>query len=152
MSISYPTSNSVSNTTSGAYAALPRQQFFPSITLPSLVNTYMAFCMAIIGSVSIYDCYLVVYFRESILTGEKNPICLELLRWDPVYFSWFISFKLLGAFLVLAILFGLTKFKFSYGVIVTTAIAMFQIALVFYLQFADSTKGGEISAFLDLFI
>ena len=152
MSISYQPNNPSSNAASRAFAALPRRSFSPKVYLPSLLSFYMGCCFAVIGCVAIYDAYLVVNFRESILTQEQNPICLALIHWDPVYFSWFILFKAMGACGVLAILFALAKFKISYGVIAISAIALFQIGLVIYLQFADSIKGSPIRALLDQII
>ena len=100
-----------------------------------------AVCLLFIVSVSVYDSLLVVQFQETILHDERNPICAMLIQQDPHHLTWFLTGKTLGNLLVISTLIGLARFKYRHVMLVVTYVALFQLSLVFYLNYSDKQTG-----------
>lgn len=98
---------------------------------------FLLCCLAIIVLVSIYDTCLVYQYRAVIDLMEENPICLALIEMDPHNLSFFIGGKLAGNALVVTILVGLYLSGYRFRSLAAFAVAMFQLALLTYLHFAD---------------
>lgn len=95
------------------------------------------FCVAcvFIGSVSLYDALLVVEYREGI--SEENPVCRYLIGLAPKTLTFFLAGKFAGTTLVLSILVAISKFRFGWACLIASALVVFQIGLLCYLQWAD---------------
>ncbi len=90
----------------------------------------------LIACVSSFDAYLTIRFRESLYYEELNPIARYLLSmdgWDP---SLLIGVKFLGSILALGFVAGLYNQNRRIGLIVTGALASFQLGLLWYLTLA----------------
>ncbi|MFK7767573.1 MAG: hypothetical protein AB8B55_10160 [Mariniblastus sp.] len=98
-------------------------------------------CISFIAGVSIYDTYLVMYFRETILLDERNPICEALIRKDEAGLSWFVCGKVIGNLFVIGTLLLLYRFKYQYTLAVALAVASFQFTLLMFLWFSDHKTG-----------
>jgi hypothetical protein len=98
-------------------------------------------CLVFILGVSIYDTYLVVLYRDSILVDERNPICELLIRQDPRQLSWFLLGKTLGNLGVMATLMALYWFRYPWAISVAASVAMFQFWLLVFLNFSDPLTG-----------
>ncbi len=119
--------------------AIQSNQFYFSYLW--LQHFLFAMCLIFIVSVSIFDSMLVVQFQETILLDERNPICTLLIRKDPNHLSWFLAGKTFGNLFVLTTLIVLARFKYRYVMLVTGAVALFQLFLLVYLNFADNKTG-----------
>ncbi len=97
----------------------------------------MVSCVLLILSVSIYDTYLVYFFRDTILHDERNPICEALIRRDPNGLTWFFLGKATGNLAVISVLIMLYQRLYTYRSLVAVSVATFQILLTVYLFFAD---------------
>ena len=87
----------------------------------------------LIACVSSFDTYLTIRFQEHLFYLEVNPIARFLLRidgWEP---SLLIGAKFLGSILVLGFITALYCQNRRIGLIVTTALASFQLCLLVYL-------------------
>ena len=87
----------------------------------------------VIACVSSIDTYLTIRFREHLYYQELNPIARYLLRvdgWEP---SLLIDAKFLGSILVLGFVSALYSQNRRRGLIVTGALAGFQLGLLGYL-------------------
>jgi hypothetical protein len=90
----------------------------------------------IITGVSTIDMYLTVRYRDDLFYGELNPMARLLLQidnWDP---SLLIGAKFLGSVLVLAFLMLLYQQNRRVGLIVSGALASFQLVLLMFLASA----------------
>ena len=105
---------------------------------------HLANCFIVILSVAIIDTWFAVV-NDNIIAGEKNPICLWLLRLDPDSCSCFIGGKVLGALIVLSTLLILLRMKYQYARLVTTVVALFQLGLLMYLCLSDPQLDGWIN-------
>jgi len=119
----------------------PRQQILPRPCADTWSWKVFSFCLLVIACVSIYDTYLVVLYRETILLDERNPLCEYLIRQDTVQLSWFILGKLVGNLAVIGTLLGLFFFRFRRVLTVAKGVACFQLMLLAYLQLSDKTSG-----------
>lgn len=102
---------------------------------------FLATCLAIIVTVSVYDSWLVYLMRDQILEDEKNPICLALIQLDPQNLSWFYGGKFLGNVFVAGTLTTLFMVRYKYWCPVTISVTGFQLMLTLYLKFSDPTTG-----------
>lgn len=84
--------------------------------------------------VSLYDIWLVYVCRDVILQTEQNPICLALIKFDPVGMSLFTTCKIAGTLLAIAICRRLTDRSPEVGSGVTSGLAGFQGGLLMYLS------------------
>ena len=100
-----------------------------------------SFCVLFIVCVSIYDTYLVTLYQDSILIDERNPICLFLIKQDTSQLTWFITGKLIGNLVVVGTLLSLFLSGFRRALTVAKGVACFQLLLLIYLHFSDSTTG-----------
>lgn len=120
--------------------AVRLKQFSQRLASQLIHHRFLA-CLIFIVSVSIYDSYLVVLYRESILDDERNPICELLIQKDPHQLSWFLLGKFLGNLFVLGSLFALKWIGYSRFMTVTYCVAAFQMWLLVFLSFSDSLTG-----------
>jgi hypothetical protein len=87
----------------------------------------------LIACVSSFDTYLTIRFQEHLFYEEMNPIARFLLQidgWEP---SLLIGAKFLGSILVLGFIAALYSQNRRIGLIVTSGLASFQLALLVYL-------------------
>jgi hypothetical protein len=101
----------------------------------------VAVCFTIIASVSTLDALLVAW-NPLIEQGEKNPICLALIRMCPRTLVAFFVGKGLGTISVLAIIGYLLKANVYRPRVVLASITLFQIGLLTYLYLSDPLIGG----------
>lgn len=118
-----------------------RQQTLPRPCGDTWSWKVFSLCLLFIVCVSIYDTYLVVLFRDSILVDERNPICEYLIRQDTGQLTWFIVGKLVGNLAVVGTLLGLYGFRFRRTLTVTKGVACFQLMLLVYLHLSDKASG-----------
>lgn len=116
-------------------------QFFHAPVCNDCSRKLFAFCVLFIVCVSIYDTYLVLAYPNGILVGERNPICLYLIRQDASQFSWFIAGKVLGNVMVVSTLLGLYFSGFRHALTVAKGVALFQLSLLIFLHFSDRRTG-----------
>ncbi len=105
-----------------------------------LTKALFAVGWVLIGLVSLYDMYLVIAYKSTILQMEENPICLELIRWDPVGLSYFLLAKFLGTAVVLTVLLALYARNRRLAMPVIGGVAAFQIGLLMYMTLATATS------------
>jgi len=89
-----------------------------------------------IALVSAFDAYLTIKFQEHLCHLESNPLARMLLQvegWNP---SLLIGSKFFGSILVLGILTILHLQNRRVGLLVTAALASFQLWLLGYLVLA----------------
>jgi hypothetical protein len=89
-----------------------------------------------IGLASAIDTYLTVKFQEWLCDLEVNPLARLLLRidgWEP---SLLVGAKFFGSVVVLGILLALHLQNRRVGLLVTAAVASFQLCLLAYLMLA----------------
>ena len=88
-----------------------------------------------IGLVSAFDTYLLVRFQEDLVRLEVNPMARVLLALAGGEPSLLVGVKFMGSVLVLGILTALHVQNRRIGLIVTAALASFQLGLLSYLVF-----------------
>lgn len=91
------------------------------------------FCWIFIGGVGAIDACLTVLLQEHLCDLEQNPIARMILINDGWNVSKFIGMKMFGTILVLGILICLFKKDTRYGLVVVSALALFQASLLMYL-------------------
>ena len=116
-------------------------QFFDAPVCDDWSRKLFACCVLFIVCVSIYDTYLVLAYPAGILVGERNPICLYLIRQDMSQFSWFIGGKVLGNIVVVSTLLGLYFSGFRHALTVAKGVALFQLLLLVFLHMSDPCTG-----------
>ena len=89
-----------------------------------------------IGLVSAVDTYLTIKFQEWLAHLEVNPLARMLLQLDDGEPSLLIGSKFFGSIVVLGILLVLYLENRRLGLVVTAAIASFQLWLMGYLILA----------------
>lgn len=109
--------------------------------LPLNPRAVFAYCILCILLVSIYDSYMVVLYRKSILSIERNPICEFLIRQDPYSLTWFLVGKVLGNAGVIGTLSLLFWCGYRHTILIAKCLAFFQILLLVYLMFSDPLSG-----------
>ena len=87
-----------------------------------------------IGSVSVYDTWLVVLTKNEILGTEQNPVCWHLINLEPEDLSVFLPVKAAGTLMVLAILFWLHSRWRWHAQTAAAGVAAYQFALLLYLH------------------
>ena len=91
--------------------------------------------LLLIGSVSLYDTFLIVFFKETIMQLERNPMGLWLLQIANGEVGVFVRAKLAGTLIVLCVLVLLRRRESPTAMPVTTSIAACQTGLLGYLTF-----------------
>lgn len=109
---------------------------FQSWSKVAQTRLFVIFCFLTITLVSAFDTWSAAA-NEEILIVEKNPICVKLLELDPEGRSYFVYAKMLGAAGTLFVLSLLLKVGYQHGMLITGAIAAFQVGLMIYLCFSD---------------
>lgn len=101
---------------------------------PTLDKTLRKFrrCCWLIGMTSAFDAFLAVYFKETILYLEQNPVCLQLIEWEPTFMSLFIVGKFTGTLMAIGVMVWLFRFRRHMGFAVAMAISVFQVGLIAY--------------------
>ena len=92
-------------------------------------------CCWIIALISIYDAYLVVYFKEFL--DEQNPVCRFLIELEPAHLSLFLAGKAFGTLVVIMTIIGLEKLMPRLSRPVTYTVTAFQIGLLLFLHISD---------------
>ena len=138
--MSNSTAHSLRKNPSPTSIVVPLLRLATSIKSEVIRNRFLA-CLTFIVCVSIYDSYLVVLYRDSILDDERNPICKLLIRQDPYQLSWFLLGKALGNVVVVGTLIALKRFGYRANMTIATSIALFQFCLLLYLNFSDRMTG-----------
>lgn len=95
---------------------------------------YYFLAMSVIGSISVYDAYLVRLYRASIHDYERNPLCLMLIRWEPQHLTYFFLAKAGGTCVVLVLLGMLYAWRRRLALPVVTGVVAFQLALLGFLN------------------
>jgi hypothetical protein len=101
------------------------------LTLASLM---FAGLMLFVGTVSVYDGYLVIRTGEDIVHFEKNPVGLFLLECDHGDPTLFLMSKALGTSVVLAALTVLYRRSPRIAFPVASALMLFQAGLLVFLE------------------
>ena len=99
---------------------------------PDITQRKFQRCCWLIGMTSALDAFLAVYFKETILYLEQNPICLQLIEWEPTFMSLFLAGKFTGTAMAIAVMVGLFRFRRHMGFAVAMAISVFQVGLIAY--------------------
>ena len=126
---------------SQSLATFPRPQSLPRPERDTCPWKVFSACLLFIACVSIYDTYLVAFYKETILLDERNPICEYLIRQDTSQLTWFLCGKLVGNLVVISTLLSLFFFGFSQALTVAKSVACFQLLLLSYLWFSDPISG-----------
>lgn len=97
---------------------------------------FIFFCLEwiIIGTVSSYDAYLTIKYRDFLQDCEENPIARWILKstdWDV---SLFIGLKMAGTIITLGILSLIYTFNKKKAYIISFCITVAQIVLLLYLE------------------
>jgi hypothetical protein len=87
----------------------------------------------VIVIISAIDLYFIGKTRDVIEEHEQNPIGTYLISLDSGDISIFITAKFLGTMLALYFLIKLRRLRFKHIILVTSVIAVAQIALLIYL-------------------
>ncbi len=90
-----------------------------------------------IATISAYDAYLVMLYRNVILSVEQNPLCAMLIAWDPHDLSFFLVAKILGTMTVLGVLVVMYYWRRRWALPVITGVCVFQMGLLLYLNMAQ---------------
>lgn len=104
-----------------------------SRNLRQLTDAYFACCCTLIGMISFYDALLVLLYAETMNEMEKNPICLALIKLEPVYVTWFLLAKGLGTLIVILSLVVIFNRQRSKSLLMVSSIAIFQLCLLYHL-------------------
>ncbi|MEM7453345.1 MAG: hypothetical protein AAF456_03210 [Planctomycetota bacterium] len=88
-----------------------------------------------IAITSLIDAGLVLWFSETILHLEANPLCMALMKLEPQFFSVFLACKFIGTAAVIITINQLFRRRRAIALCVAAALAMFQFGLMIY-QFA----------------
>ena len=110
---------------------------------------FIALCLMTIAAISATDIWFAVA-NSTIIYNESNPICLELIRWDPHGFTYFVLGKSAGTLMVLYTLFQLHFRGYRHAMKVTIIVTCFQLGLLTYLTLSDP-KLGHLPNFSLLF-
>jgi hypothetical protein len=105
---------------------------------PPMAWTALLFAgmLSFVGSVSVYDGYLVIRTGAEIRTFEKNPVGLCLIEANHGDPSLFLFAKGLGTFAVLGILTVLYRRSHRIAFPVASALLLFQTGLLIFLECA----------------
>ena len=95
-------------------------------------TTFDALCF-VIGIISAIDLYWIGKTRCVIQEHEENPLGTYLIGLDGGDVSLFMAVKFAGTMLALYILLRLKRAKFRHTILITSLIALGQIALLIYL-------------------
>ena len=85
-----------------------------------------------IGIVSVFDAWLVLVNQSEMLFVEENVFCYLLIKLDPHGLSYFLPAKGAGTLLVLTILRAIYARMERHGMAITSGVALYQFALLFY--------------------
>ena len=91
--------------------------------------------LAWIAFVSCFDIYCSFLTEEVLAESEENPIGRWLIALDGGSIHLFMKVKTAGTFLVLTLLYLLLVLRPSWGWICCTSVSVFQVWLMFYLNF-----------------
>jgi hypothetical protein len=103
--------------------------------MPSLDFLFRLTWLFIIA-VSMYDAYLVLKLRDVINTTERNPLGLTLLELAGGNVWLFLLAKVSGTILACMLLLMLFKSDRHVGLAIASAMAVLQLALLLFLEFA----------------
>ena len=103
---------------------------------PGFGRPFLAFCLLAIAAISALDIWFAVA-NTCIQNVEQNPVCLALIKLDPVGFSFFILGKSTGTLMVILTLVLLHVRRYRFATTVTIAITLFQIGLLVCLTLSD---------------
>lgn len=104
----------------------------------NLLTRLCYFGIAFVALASVYDAWLVYFYREVI--DEENRFCRWLISLEPTHVSVFLASKLAGTALVTAALVLLLKHWARVAIPTTVALVVFQTGLMFYLHTYDSNR------------
>ena len=103
------------------------------VALKKIRENWFLLSMLVIGSVSLFDTYLIWHFESEILSMEENPIGYWLLEMDNGSIGIFVRTKLAGTICVLSTLLMMWRLRSRIVFPVTTSVASYQVGLFFYL-------------------
>jgi hypothetical protein len=106
----------------------------------TLKKHWFALLWTFIGSVSLFDGFLVARLANVIAEVEENPVGSYLLKLDDGDPELFLRTKAAGTLVVLSALVGLYRYRRCWAVPVTGSLASFQCGLLLYLTSGAPTK------------
>lgn len=109
-----------------------------AITKARLQEAVLAFCMLIVAVVAADDVYWSFKTQDVLAETEENPVGRWLIQMDGGDIALFMTCKMFGVLLVLLALPAIFWFRRSWGLICSISLAVFQIALFMYLNFAGT--------------
>ncbi len=97
----------------------------------------LAACCLLVAAVSVHDAMLVVLNADVIGEVERNPVGRWLIEVRGGDVWLFVSLKFVGTAIVCAVLVTLYEFRTRLALAAGSGVAAFQMALLWYLTFAE---------------
>lgn len=103
------------------------------------LDLVFSLCFWWIFLVSMVDHYLTIKLQETILTSEKNPLGLWLIKLDGGSVALFMTLKMTFLWFIYFILLNLYKVKKIYAIIPLIVLSIVQLLLVIYFTLDITT-------------
>jgi len=91
--------------------------------------------------VSLVDHYLTIKLQETILTAEKNPLGIFLIKADNGSVALFMTLKMAFLWVIYFFLLNIYKVKKIYALVPLAFLSIFQLILVFYFFWEPKFSG-----------
>jgi hypothetical protein len=123
------------------------QSSVPSQRYAQWLAVLFYFLWLFITFVSVIDGYLALRYRDDLLYLEQNPIGRMLIQWNDGEVWYLLAAKLCGTVVVCTAVLLIRQWNALHGLIVASALAAFQLWLLFYLVIGFRSGQSVLAVF-----
>ena len=99
-------------------------------------RTAFSLALVVIVTVSAVDVFWCVALRDELISNERNPMAVAIMRAGGVHgVALFVSLKMLATFAVVCLCRAVRRYRPRWSWPIVASVAAFQVALVWYLFF-----------------